>query len=84
MFDAPMNTTLLNAAYDIWKQYESDTFPGYTNVSSYALFTFDATWSLILALQQLCSMELSCLDYTNTSNCYYRQFLKFEKNIMIL
>lgn len=60
--------------YEIWKQYESDTFPGYANVSSYALFSFDATWSLVL----------SCLDYTNISNCYYRQFLNSKKyyNIM--
>ncbi|CAF3579027.1 unnamed protein product [Rotaria sp. Silwood1] len=41
--DVPRNTTLLNEAYKIWKYYEPDTFPGEANVSSYGLFTFDAT-----------------------------------------
>ncbi|CAF4794372.1 unnamed protein product [Rotaria sp. Silwood1] len=76
--DQSINTTLLNQAYEIWKYYEPDTFPGDSNVSTYALYTFDATWSLILSLQQLCSMQLSCLQYLNVSNCYYRQF--FNRN----
>ncbi|CAF5106346.1 unnamed protein product, partial [Rotaria sp. Silwood1] len=41
--DVPINTTLLNEAYKIWKYYEPDTVPGEANVSSYGLFTFDAT-----------------------------------------
>ena len=82
--DATMNTTLLNEAYEIWKSYDADTFPGDTNVSSYALFTFDATWSLILALKQLCSMELSCLEFMNVSDCYNRRFLNSKQyyNVM--
>jgi hypothetical protein len=82
--DVPVNTTLLNQAYQIWKYYDFDTFPGDTNVSSYALFTFDATWSSILSLQQLCSMQLSCLELMNVSNCYYRQFINSKRyyNIM--
>ncbi|CAF1565261.1 unnamed protein product, partial [Adineta steineri] len=79
-----INTTLLNDAYNIWKFYESDTFPGDTNVSIYALYTFDATWSLILSLQQLCSMEVSCLEFINVSDCYNRRFLNSKEyyNIM--
>ncbi|CAF4071098.1 unnamed protein product [Adineta steineri] len=79
-----INTTLLNDAYNIWKFYESDTFPGDTNVSIYALYTFDTTWSLILSLQQLCSMEVSCLEFTNVSDCYNRRFLNSKEyyNIM--
>ncbi|CAF1195853.1 unnamed protein product [Rotaria sordida] len=82
--EVPRNITLLKEAYEIWKHYESETFPGETNVNSYALFAFDATWSLILALQQLCSMPLSCLEFKNVSNCYNHQFLNSKQyyNIM--
>ncbi|CAF1453125.1 unnamed protein product, partial [Adineta steineri] len=34
--NAPMNNTLLNAAYNIWQEYEPETFPGSTQVNSYA------------------------------------------------
>ncbi|CAF4079928.1 unnamed protein product, partial [Rotaria sordida] len=34
--NAPFNTTLLNAAYQIWEQYEPETFPGSTKVNYYA------------------------------------------------
>ncbi|CAF4470568.1 unnamed protein product, partial [Rotaria sp. Silwood2] len=82
--DVSINATLLNQAYQIWKDYELDTFPGENNVSSYGLFTFDATWSLILSLQQLCSMQSLCLEFTNVSNCYNRQFFNSKQyyNIM--
>ncbi|CAF3907163.1 unnamed protein product, partial [Rotaria sp. Silwood1] len=82
--DVPRNITLLKKAYEIWKYYESETFPGETNVNSNAMFAFDATWSLILALQQLCSMPLSCLEFKNVSNYYNRQFLNSKQyyNIM--
>ena len=73
--DARVNRTLLNQAYEIWKSYEWDTFPGSGNVSSYALFTFDATWLLILSLQKLCSKQVSCLDFINSSNCFNHQYL---------
>ncbi|CAF4920381.1 unnamed protein product, partial [Rotaria sp. Silwood2] len=52
----PINTTLLNAAYNIWQQYEPESFPGPTKVNYFALFAFDATWSLIQSLQRLCSI----------------------------
>ncbi|CAF1639133.1 unnamed protein product, partial [Didymodactylos carnosus] len=84
LVDAPINTTLLNQAYDLWKYYDYDTFPGDTNVSSYALFTFDAAWSLILSLQQLCSIQLPCLEFVNVSNCYNRLFLHSEHYYSIM
>ncbi|CAF1579577.1 unnamed protein product, partial [Adineta ricciae] len=76
--EQPINTTLLNQAYDIWKHYQPETFPGNGNVSDFALFTFDATWSFLLALQKLCTTEQSCLQINNASNCYYRQFSHSE------
>ena len=63
--NASINTTLLNAAYQIWQQYEPESFPGSDNVNPYALFAFDAVWSLIQSLQQLCSINM-----TNSSSCH--------------
>ncbi|CAF3644406.1 unnamed protein product [Adineta steineri] len=75
----PTNTTLLNAAYDIWQQYEPETFPGTENVNAYALFTFDATWLLIRSLEQLCSitnnLSSPCLSIVNDSFCFNRRLL---------
>ena len=77
--NAPINTTLLKAAYHIWQQYEPESFPGSTNVDYYALFAFNATWSLIRSLQQLCSTTLnsssSCLSFTRSSFCFNHHFL---------
>ena len=82
--DQSINTTLLNEAYRLWQYYQPDTFPGDANVSSYALFTFDATWSLILSLQKLCSVQPSCLQMLNASNCYYRQFVHWEQYYTVM
>ena len=77
--DAKVNTTLLNSAYDIWKQYEPETFPESTKVDNYALFAFDATWILIQALSKLCSFDVnnssSCLSTINSSFCFDYRFL---------
>ncbi|CAF1460455.1 unnamed protein product [Adineta steineri] len=35
--NAPMNNTLLNAAYNIWQEYEPETFPGSTQNNSLSL-----------------------------------------------
>ena len=81
VIDAPINSTLLNAAYEIWQKYEPTSFPGPKYVHSYALFAFDATWSLIQSLQQLCSSSSSSsssssyVSFTNTSFCFDRLFL---------
>ncbi|CAF1261341.1 unnamed protein product [Adineta steineri] len=73
---APINSTLLNAAYDIWKQYEPETFPASLKVSPYALFAFDATWTLIQSLQQLCSTISSpCTTFNGSSFCFDRYFI---------
>ncbi|CAF4233587.1 unnamed protein product [Rotaria sp. Silwood2] len=76
--NAPFNTTLLNAAYQIWQQYEPETFPGSTKVNYYALFAFDATWTLIQALQQLCLTRTNssspCISIVNNSFCFDRRF----------
>ncbi|CAF2962542.1 unnamed protein product, partial [Rotaria sp. Silwood2] len=75
----PINTTLLNAAYNIWEQYEPESFPGPTKVNSFALFAFDATWSLIQSLQRLCSITTnnssSCISILNSSFCFDYRFL---------
>ncbi|CAF3304363.1 unnamed protein product [Rotaria sp. Silwood2] len=77
--NAPFNTTLLNAAYQIWLEYEPETFPGSTKVNYYALFAFDATWTLIQSLQQLCSTYTNssspCISIVNNSFCFDRHFL---------
>jgi ABC-type amino acid transport substrate-binding protein/ABC-type branched-subunit amino acid transport system substrate-binding protein len=72
--NAPINKTLLNAAYDIWQEYEPETFPGPDNVNYYALFAFDATWALIQSLQKFCHQNFSsCISFVNTSFCFDRQ-----------
>ncbi|CAF3564008.1 unnamed protein product [Rotaria sp. Silwood1] len=74
-----INRTLLNAAYQIWQQHEPGSFPGSTNVSDYALFAFDSTWSLIQSLQQLCSTNAnnasSCISIVNSSFCFNSRFM---------
>ncbi len=77
---ASSNTVLLNAAYNIWKQYEPETFPESTEVNYYALFAFDATWLLIQSLQELCSTttmnnSFSCTSFIDSSFCFNRRFL---------
>ena len=76
-----INETLLNAAYEIWKQYEPETFPHSTKVNYYALFAFDSAWLLIQSLHRLCvhthpiSCSSSCLASINSSFCFDRSFL---------
>jgi hypothetical protein len=57
IFDGSINASLLNVAYKIWEENESDWFPGENNVNPYALFAFDGVWLLIQYLQQLCTMN---------------------------
>ena len=75
--EAPINKALLSEAFEAWRQYEPESFPGSDNVSYYALFAFDAVWALIGALQELCSTAIgdssSCLSFTNTSFCFDRR-----------
>ncbi|CAF1304880.1 unnamed protein product [Rotaria sordida] len=78
--NAVINTTLLDAAYRIWKQYEPESFPeSSTDVDNFALFAFDATWTLIQSLQQLCTSKIntssSCLSFNGSSYCFHRQFI---------
>jgi ABC-type amino acid transport substrate-binding protein/ABC-type branched-subunit amino acid transport system substrate-binding protein len=73
--NAPINTTLLNAAYQIWQQYEPESFPGFDKVDYYALFAFDATWTLIESLKKLCSTSSLCISFINNSFCFNRRFL---------
>ena len=52
------------------------TFPGIDYVDNYALFAFDATWTLIQSLAQFCSKMIStssCKLLINTSFCFDRQ-----------
>jgi hypothetical protein len=75
--NASINTTLLNVAYTIWQQYEPESFSGWDNINYYALFAFDATWTLIQALQQLCSITTNnpCIEFVDTSFYFDRCFL---------
>ncbi|CAF1037353.1 unnamed protein product [Rotaria sp. Silwood1] len=86
--NAPINNVLLNAAYDIWQQYESESFPEITKVDYYALFAFDATWSFIQALQQYCSKisnnSPSCISIADSSFCFDRYFINGDKFINTL
>ncbi|CAF3761713.1 unnamed protein product [Rotaria sp. Silwood1] len=86
--NVPVNTTLLYTAYDIWQKYESETFPGLSNVNSFALFAFDATWLLIKSLQKLCSTIENnsssssffspCLSFLESPFCFDRRFNQSE------
>ncbi|CAF3703099.1 unnamed protein product [Rotaria sordida] len=77
--NAPINATLLNAAYSIWQQYEPESFPGSMNVDNYALFVFDATWTLIQSLQQVCASKINIsslhLSSIGSSYCFDRRFI---------
>ncbi|CAF1173737.1 unnamed protein product [Rotaria sordida] len=77
--NAPINATLLNAAYSIWQQYEPESFPGSMNVDNYALFVFDATWTLIQSLQQVCASKINIsslyLSFIGSSYCFDRRFI---------
>ncbi|CAF1610757.1 unnamed protein product, partial [Adineta ricciae] len=75
VISSPYNTTLLDAAYQIWQQYEPETFPGAANVNYYALFAFDATWTLIKSTYQLCrNRSKPCVSIVNSSYCFDRHF----------
>ncbi|CAF0892630.1 unnamed protein product [Adineta steineri] len=89
IINAPINTTLLNDAYNIWQMYELETFPGSANVDYTALFAFDATWTLIQALVQLCSNvstnnSSSCILFTNDTFCFDKQFLNTDNLLNII
>ncbi|CAF1226955.1 unnamed protein product [Rotaria sp. Silwood1] len=77
--NTPINSTLLDAAYNIWKQYEPESFPGRKKVNNHALFAFDATWSLIQSLERFCSLtntwSSSCVSILNSSFCFDHRFL---------
>ncbi|CAF1370247.1 unnamed protein product [Adineta ricciae] len=68
-----INTTLLNAAYEIWQEYEPETFPGTGNVYDHALFTFDGTWFLIQSLQ-----NYSYSFRTNSTFCFDIHYDNFD------
>ncbi|CAF3757454.1 unnamed protein product [Rotaria sp. Silwood1] len=86
VINAPYNVTLLNEAHKIWQEYENETFPGSTNVDDYALFAFDATWSLIKSLEELClstinNFSSSCLSFNSSSFCYDSRFI--QSNLLL-
>ncbi|CAF4303018.1 unnamed protein product, partial [Rotaria sordida] len=83
--NALINTTLLDIAYSIWQQYELESFPGSMDVENYALFAFDATWTLIQSLQQLCASKInissSRLSFIGSSYCFDRHFINSNNNV---
>ncbi|CAF1415346.1 unnamed protein product [Adineta ricciae] len=82
---ATINQTLLNAAYDVWKEYEPETFPSSVKVNPYALFAFDAAWVLIQSLEQLClQMNHSCLTTNGSSYCFDRYFVNSNQLLNII
>ncbi|UJR38814.1 hypothetical protein I4U23_031479 [Adineta vaga] len=85
ILDVPINSTLLNAAYDIWKEYELETFPPSMKINPYALFAFDATWILIQSLQKFCSTISSpCLIMNGSSFCFDRYFIHSDQLLNII
>lgn len=74
------NNTLLTAAYRLWQQYEPETFPESNDVNYYALFAFDATWTLIQSFQKLCSKTMtnssSCLSTLPSTFCFDYRFVQ--------
>ncbi|CAF2825454.1 unnamed protein product [Rotaria sp. Silwood2] len=86
--NASINTTLLKAAYRVWKQFEPESYPGKAQVNSYSLFAFDATWSLILSLEKLCSTitnnSSSCLSFVESSYCFDRHFVHSDLLLNVL
>ncbi|CAF0934641.1 unnamed protein product [Adineta ricciae] len=69
--NAPTNDTLLKSAYEIWQRYEPETFPGSQNVNYFALFAFDATWTLIKMYEKFCSnVSSSCIEFLNNASCF--------------
>ena len=88
IINAPINTTLLNEAYKIWRQYEPETFPVSNDVNYKALFAFDATWTLIQSLQQNCfqykNSSSLCGPMTNISFCFDRRFPKNNSLLNII
>jgi ABC-type amino acid transport substrate-binding protein/ABC-type branched-subunit amino acid transport system substrate-binding protein len=79
----PVNMTLLAAAYRIWQQHDSSTFPGSDKVAEYALFAFDATWTLIQSLMKLCSTETNmsavCLPMSVSAPlCFDHRFIRSD------
>lgn len=75
---APINTTLFDAALNIWQQYEPESFPGSAQVNYYASFAFDAAWSLIQSLRRLCPSTIpsapACSFVTGSTFCFDRRF----------
>ncbi|CAF3646426.1 unnamed protein product [Rotaria sp. Silwood1] len=80
--NGPINIDLLNSAYNIWNIYENETYPGSINVNYNALFAFDATWTLIKSLEELCSSiknnSLSCLSFIQSSFCFDYRFEQYD------
>ena len=78
MVGAPINTTLINAALRIWQQHAPESCPNSSETNYYGYFAFDATWSLILSLQRLCSSvtnsALQCSSVTGPAFCFDRRF----------
>lgn len=80
----PINKTLLHDAYEIWKEYQPSTLPSYDQIDPFALFAFDATWTLIQALNKFCSSDRmnsssSCLAMVNTSFCFDKKLIHSDQ-----
>jgi ABC-type branched-subunit amino acid transport system substrate-binding protein len=75
LFNIPTNTELLKNATAIWKEYDPESYPDdETQIDIFALYAFDATWLLILAIEKLCQQNPStCLSLLNTSYCFASQ-----------
>ncbi|CAF1612015.1 unnamed protein product [Rotaria sp. Silwood1] len=89
VINAPYDFQLLNEAYNIWQNYENETYPGSTNVDYYALFAFDATWALIKSLEELCSSKInnsssSCFSFIESSFCFDFRFNQYDLLSLIL
>ena len=77
LFSIPTNTSLLHEALTIWNDIERDSYPdNEKQIDIFALYAFDAAWSLILAIKKLCRQYPStCLSFKNTSSCFTNQLV---------
>ena len=71
----PYNFELFQSAIEIWQTYEPETYPQSNVIDDYALYTFDATWTLIQALTRLSDLNL---EMTNSTSCYQHRFLNIS------
>ena len=80
-FGVPVNTTLLDKALAIWKEYEPESYPhDKKKIDIFALYAFDAAWALILSIEKLCQQNrINCLEYLKRSSCFSSELVNHNE-----